>query len=151
MQLHLLYTSQFTLWKGSSNFSNSSLFPPGFGLPTPLHGLQQLHLQQPSQPGLPTQDQVPVLGEHRKDGLGHMSPQRSIRPPSPTHRLTHQRPTHRQHRTPNSPTLPFLNIVPSLPRELHLLPTTPSQRRFVPLYPPALCLSVLPQWGRNTR
>lgn len=56
-----------------------SFSPAGLRLPPPLHGLQQLHLQQPTQPGVPSQDKVPVPGEHRPDGLGYISP-----PPPPS-------------------------------------------------------------------
>lgn len=49
----------------------------GFRFSTTLHCLQQLHLQQPTEPCLPAQDQVPLTGEYGPHGLGHMMDSRS--------------------------------------------------------------------------
>lgn len=85
-------------------FSSSS---SGLGLPPSFHGLQQLHLQQPPQPGVPTQDQVPLPGEHGQNGVGHMSPPPFPQPPHPTHPAQQLRtPTPTPHRT--APSTSFL-------------------------------------------
>lgn len=104
-------------------FSFLSSPPPGLRLPPSLNGLQQLHFQQPSQSGLPTQNQVPVPGEHRPDGLGHMSVRQPLaRPTPPTNRPT-DRPTAQDSKPSSSSTAAshlLSEYFPSLPRELHL-------------------------------
>lgn len=118
--------------------------PPGLGLPPSLHSLQQLHLQQPSQSGLATQDQVPVPGEHRPHGLGHMSLRRPLAPP--TDRLTN-RPT-AQDSKPSSSTAAsasFLNTS-SLLTAQRTAPPDEHLSRFTA----SICLIVLPRRARNT-
>lgn len=94
--LHIIH-----LQRSTCSVSTCSVFmvllssPAGLGLTASLHGLQQLHVQQPAQPGLATQDQVPVPGEHRPHGLGHMS---II--------WTADQLTDQQHRTPPPPSTP---------------------------------------------